>query len=251
MPLDLVDIPSFMPDNLFSLNQATRTAFSTANHKLRDWMIDPRLRSMLTFDHKQEGVDYYASPQPGDQFISSGAGGAVDGDTGQPSVWLYANDALGWMVWDLVPIDYTPTVIVLTLGNGQTNAHFLRMGRKVFVDYTIIFGSTTSFTVGPHIDFPSASNSPLDYDLTAVYPLGPGGTFAANQTEMNWGSIVDAAPAGGFQGFSRVESAATWRILRLAVSGANITAAGITATSPFTFTTDDVISGHLTYTFDG
>jgi hypothetical protein len=253
-PLNLVDIPNFMPANLPSLSQAERTAFTTQNAILRNFMVAPNFRSMLSFDHKQDGIDYFLAhadfglqATPGDMFLSTGLDGPGNGDTGVPSLWIYSTGGLSWMAWDLDIISYSPSVATLSVGNGLTTAHFMRMGRMAYVDWGFVLGSTSTFTGGPIVDLPSESNSDLDYTLEAETPLGPGGAFAANQGNCGSFEMVDASPAGGYHGFSRIESATAFRGLRVSVSGAATLSSSLNASLPFVWAQDDVMTMTMTY----
>lgn len=89
-----------------------------------------------------------------------------------------------WTTW-------TPTFVDLTLGNGTTTARYLKIGKIVFFDFKIVFGSTTSISGIPSFDLPSTSKSDVFFfegnilDV-GVTNYGGSGQVLANTTRVYW-----------------------------------------------------------------
>jgi hypothetical protein len=118
---------------------------------------------------------------------------------------------------------YTPTYTNLTLGNGTVTARYGQSGKFVFVDYKLVWGSTTSMTNGVRISLP----------VTAQGTQGQGSAY-----------ILDAATAE-FISQVRLNSTTDVAII-MTQSGSNV-AAQMTNTFPMTWTTNDELRFTLVY----
>lgn len=134
--------------------------------------------------------------------------------------------------WGAAWTTYTPTINAgFTLGNGTQVFRYVKIGKTVFVQGTILWGSTTSMTA---FDFtlPSTSTT-TQYGTNAII-----GEFSAQ----------DAGTAS-YHGFIRWLNSTTVvprTISASLVSGA-ITGASLNATTPFTWGTSDVMNFNFVY----
>lgn len=77
------------------------------------------------------------------------------------------------MIWQ----DYTPSNTNVTVGNGTQVARYAQIGKTVFVEYALTFGSTTAFSGTVDIGLPvSAADPGQDMSLGAVHMLDAGTT---------------------------------------------------------------------------
>lgn len=74
------------------------------------------------------------------------AAGAV-----QPNA-LAASTGTGW-AWQ----SYSPVFTNIAVGNGTVTAHYIQMGKTVFMHVNMIFGSTSSISSSPLVTFPVTS----------------------------------------------------------------------------------------------
>jgi hypothetical protein len=127
---------------------------------------------------------------------------------------------------------YTPTINAgFTLGNGTQVFRYVKIGKTVFVQGTILWGSTTSMTA---FDFTLPSTSATtQYGTNAVI-----GEFSAQ----------DAFTAS-YHGFMRWLNSTT--VLPRTIAASTVTGAitgfSLTATTPFTWTTNDVMNFNFVY----
>jgi hypothetical protein len=135
-------------------------------------------------------------------------------------------------IWGGSWTTYTPTFdAAFTLGNGTQVFRYVKIGKTVFVQGTIVWGSTTSMT-GFGASFPSTSAT-TQYGVNAAI-----GEF----------SMQDAGTAS-YHGFIRWFNSTTWIPRAIFASSATgpINGASLTATSPFTWTTNDVMNFNFVY----
>ena len=118
---------------------------------------------------------------------------------------------------------YTPTYTNLTVGNGTVTARYGQSGKFVFVDYKLVFGSTTSLTSAITFSLP----------VTALATVDQGSAY-----------ILDAATAE-FISQVRLESTTTVKVI--ATQNASNIATQINSTFPMTWTTNDEIRFTLVY----
>jgi hypothetical protein len=116
---------------------------------------------------------------------------------------------------------YTPTITNLTLGNGVLIARYKKIGKTVFVEARVVFGSTTSLTGSPIFYLPSSQYLPLNGRANVV--------------------ILDSG-ANYFKGMSADVSTNYFYIYAELASGSYVSYASISSTVPMTWATNDTIS---------
>jgi hypothetical protein len=116
---------------------------------------------------------------------------------------------------------YTPTITNLTLGNGVLVARYKKIGKTVFVEARVVFGSTTSISGSPIFYLPSNQNLPLNGRANVV--------------------ILDSG-ANYFKGMSADVSTNNFYIYAELASGSYVSYASISSTVPMTWATNDTIS---------
>jgi len=124
---------------------------------------------------------------------------------------------------------YSPTYSGLTIGNGTVISRYTQVGKLVFVQYQLTFGSTTSISsVNPTISLPVTAAS-----LSA-------------QNYMGLASLLDSGTAI-FSGRTILNSTTVFVVQRHIVTGTNLVFGAIDATTPFTWTTNDILSANFSY----
>ena len=129
------------------------------------------------------------------------------------------NDALSALTPGSAWTNYTPTFTNLTLGNGTIIAKHRKIGASVELVFELKFGTTTAITGSPKATLPTRAENR--------------GMVVAEYTESGVGYRTGLA--------------------RLSIDDVQfllIAASPITATTPFTWDTGDLISFHLIYTVD-
>jgi hypothetical protein len=122
---------------------------------------------------------------------------------------------------------YTPTLTNLTLGNGTINAKYVRVNKLVFVQISLVFGSTSSMGSNPSFSLPVAG----------------AGTLGGAQ---GWTRILDSGVAFYMGTVAVNTTAATPNVS--GASGTYVTeAGGLTATVPMTWTTNDTLYINFMY----
>jgi hypothetical protein len=136
------------------------------------------------------------------------------------------------LAWGAAWTTYTPTINAgFTLGNGTQVFRYVKIGKTVFVQGTILWGSTTSMTA---FDFTLPSTSATtQYGTNAII-----GEFSAQD--------AGTASYHGFIRWLNSTSVVPRTIAASLVSGA-ITGASLNATTPFTWTTNDVMNFNFVY----
>jgi len=117
--------------------------------------------------------------------------------------------------------DWTPTVPTLTLGNGTQIARYMQVGSQVSFNYYLKFGSTTSIT---------GSN----FTITPPVPADTTTAYAFSTYFLDSGTLW-------YTGHAAMEQSSS-TIMPLVYTGP-----GIGTTSPFTWTTNDVLTISGTY----
>lgn len=125
-----------------------------------------------------------------------------------------------WQTW-------TPIIGNFTLGNGTANYRYAQIGKTVFVDVNIIWGSTTSFSGGPNWSLPVS----VKYTQTAQ-PA----TFLDAGTAYIYGRVLLLHTSYSYFVLEAINTAGTYA-----------TPNGISATVPFTWTTNDQINLQFSY----
>ena len=125
-----------------------------------------------------------------------------------------------WTTW-------TPTYADMTVGNGTLTARYAQMGKVVFFDFKIIFGSTTSITGStPTFTLPKASVSPVFF-------------FDGNILDSN---------VGNYNASGQIVGGTSIVYLKVSnVAGTYPVPAAISATVPMTWTTNDEFQLHGSY----
>ena len=116
---------------------------------------------------------------------------------------------------------YTPTITNLTLGNGVLVAKYKKIGKTVFVEARVVFGSTTSITGSPIFYLPSNQSLPLNGRANVV--------------------ILDSG-ANYFKGMSADVAVNYFYIYAELASGSYVSYASISSTVPMTWAVNDTIS---------
>lgn len=128
--------------------------------------------------------------------------------------------------WLGAGISYTPTLTGLTIGNGTNTASYVQIGKVVYVEGKILFGTTTSITGDVKISLPV--NTADSYLTNIVHYL-------------DWGTTE-------YTGYAMVEGTNNSIILRIQnVAGTYPVRANISATVPHTWANQDIIYWSLTY----
>jgi len=119
---------------------------------------------------------------------------------------------------------WTPTYGDLTVGNATVTARYAQIGKVMFWDFKIIFGSTTSITGGnPYFNLPKSAVSPVFYFDGNILDSGVANYNASGQG-INSSPIV----------YMKVSN----------VAGTYPTPAGVNSTTPMTWTTGDEFQLH-------
>lgn len=127
-----------------------------------------------------------------------------------------------WQSW-------TPTWANLTVGNGTTDYKYIKIGKTVFVRFSVTFGSTSAMGTDPNLTLP----------VTAVtYP---------SLSQIGFITMQDVSASTWFLG-AVVWSTTTAARLQTCDASATVSRlGGISSTSPMTWTTSDVFSGEFVY----
>lgn len=124
---------------------------------------------------------------------------------------------------------YTPTWTNLTIGNATVVVKYFQIGRLVALEYTMTWGSGTSYTGGGAA---IAMSVPV---LPAVTGYG---------TAMI--QYRDVSPGASHWGFGLMGASAI-SFFRANIAGANDILVGVTGTAPFTWATGDILVGTAMY----
>lgn len=120
---------------------------------------------------------------------------------------------------------YTPTWSNLTVGNGTVTARYLSIGDLIIGSVKLVFGSTTAVTGTVGFTFPVT----VGYQFTSSMHLQDASPF------LNMLGAVHGEPSG---------NASLWFYN---VPSGMVVAGNVTATTPITWTTSDVINASFTY----
>jgi hypothetical protein len=116
---------------------------------------------------------------------------------------------------------YTPSLTNITIGNGSITGKYMRVGKMCQGEAVVVFGSTTSISGIPEIGLPFTSTS------VSVNPCQA--------------TLLDSATAV-YPALGYFQSTTTVRVLAINTAGTYAIEAGISATVPFTWTTNDRIN---------
>lgn len=131
------------------------------------------------------------------------------------------NGVSAWQSW-------TPTFTGLTLGNGTISAKYMKIGKTVFCQFLLTWGSTTS-----------ASGS-----LTATIPVTATSTFANDSMAIGVARLRDDSASAKLGGIVKL---ATTTTIGFASNNSLSAVIDVTATSPWTWATSDMIGCSFTY----
>jgi hypothetical protein len=124
-----------------------------------------------------------------------------------------------WTTW-------TPTYTNITVGNGTVSARYAQIGKTVFVEYRLTFGSTTTIAA------PARISTPVDLYLAGYFAFTGVALDAGVAAYKLW---IDPPSSSLFE---------------LAAETANtnyVGAGGVNAVTPFTWGTGDIITFRATY----
>jgi hypothetical protein len=123
---------------------------------------------------------------------------------------------------------FTPAFFNLTLGNGTASGRYLRIGNFVHATVKVAFGSTTSISGGVFIDFPVSANTAANNNNIGNVRFNDSGTAAY------FGSIIQ-------------NSGSNFAVFVQTANGTYSSESGLSATIPFTWTTNDEIYISISY----
>ena len=123
---------------------------------------------------------------------------------------------------------YTFTPNGLTVGNGTLTARYQQIGKTVFAEVDLVWGSTTSITAG------------------IVYFGLPVAAKLAGFTGAGMASYGDAG-VGNYTGTATFATTTSFYLGLTTTSGTYAFENVVTATTPMTWTTNDRITARLTY----
>lgn len=123
---------------------------------------------------------------------------------------------------------WTPTFTNLTIGNGTATGKYIRIGKLVFLEVAVVWGSTTSASGSWYVN-----NIPF----TAVAGFRAYGSC----------NILDSGTANFYGGCSISESTTNLFPLYLNAAGTYLSQANVNATAPMTWTTSDELKMSITY----
>jgi hypothetical protein len=125
----------------------------------------------------------------------------------------WATGSLAWQVW-------TPTWTNLSVGNGSVIARYAQVGKLVFYNISLTFGTTTSISGGVSVNYP--------VNATAASMI------------TGTGVVLDSSASKFFQVLTFLVSTSSQTFL-VDYGAADGSLAGITASAPFVWTTSDGI----------
>jgi hypothetical protein len=124
----------------------------------------------------------------------------------------------GWTTW-------SPTYTNIVIGNGTATARYAQIGKTVFVEYKLVFGSTTT------ISAPARVSTPITAKMN-------GDSF--------YGNYLDSGTAA-YQGWISLPNGDLFELAVPTATGTYVGAASVNTTIPFTWTTNDTIWFRATY----
>ena len=124
---------------------------------------------------------------------------------------------------------YTPTTSGITIGNGTLQARYAQIGKTVFVEILFTLGSTSAVTGTPNFSIPVTAKVSSYTFMNGTVSLGDFGTATYVGLAGN--------PTGSGVYIAAFNTAGSW----------GVEAGSISATVPFTWTTNDYIAVKMTY----
>lgn len=128
---------------------------------------------------------------------------------------------------------YTPTWTNVTVGNATQASAYMNAGKLYVVRISLTFGSTTSISGTPDFTLPGGVSVISGYSQFHVFGMG--------------GLLDTSAGITCLSPIIRTPTADKLRFLSIDTSGTYASAAGVSATVPFTWANGDMISGTFTF----
>lgn len=141
---------------------------------------------------------------------------------------LQVYDGSAWLNVDTKFTTFTPTWTNLTVGNATQVAQYIQIGKFVYVEGQITFGSTTSMSTNPTLAYPITVSSTTRPDPTP---------FMARISDAGTTTYYAVAECGG----SGVI------FYNMNVGGTYPVIASVNATTPMTWTTNDILYWTFSY----
>lgn len=164
----------------------------------------------------------------GDLIAGTGADAFARLAAGSNNLFLRANSATATgLEWAGTYTTYTPTLVNITQGNGLIVARYLQIGKLVHVEFEFTMGTTSAMGSGPQFTLPIAATL-AQYRNAGICTLQDAGTanVPGNAVFISTGTVFIGA---------------------LTTGGTYIGESSVTATVPFTWTTNDRITVSLVY----
>lgn len=137
-----------------------------------------------------------------------------------------AGTSWAWQSW-------TPTFANITVGNGTLSCSYVQIGKTIYFRISLTLGTTSSIGTSPTATLP----------VTAIASIGGGVPFGPS-------SHFDTSASQFFSGYVKTNTTTTMTfLLHVVVGGAAtyIRNDGVTATTPFTWATGDILSASGMY----
>jgi hypothetical protein len=147
---------------------------------------------------------------------------------GANNTFLRANSSTATgLEWAGTWTSFTVTFGNFTLGNGTATGKYMQIGKTVFAEWKITLGSTSSMGTEPYFFLPSTG-------AATTRLLSANVLFTDSGTAEVFGA--------GINGFGDA-----LRLVCLNTAGTYATYAAVTASTPFTWTTNDIITIQATF----
>lgn len=162
-----------------------------------------------------------------DTFTTNGY--AKEGD-----LWFSTTDSIeyrysasaSWVRWSSDWMSFSPTWGNTTVGNGSTPARYRYESGLVTAEYSILFGTTTSFTGSVSVPFPVQSS----------------GSAPMRQAISIDGVLYDSSASSFYEARGRRSSSTVFFLQAAATSGSYVTHATVNGSTPFAWADGDYVS---------